>query len=180
MDRRDLFNLSPFSNPPWGGSTWTYVKSPGGVQRAGLVREPKRSSPDDYPPGMNGVQSTWQDGKVATTPYFRATPPSNDGVAEMCAQLPPPYIIPIQYERSEQPKRWNTPEGPVTSVTRPPGHGVGIIPPGYNYKRHNPGGYKFNVYEYTAQTTGGKPIYPPGRGWYEYANTGRLPGNTIY
>lgn len=49
------------------------------------------------------------------------------------------------------------------------------IPPGYTPKRYNPGGLKFHIYNYTVQTTGGKPIYPPGRGWYAYQQSGLYP-----
>nr|QBK86615.1 MAG: hypothetical protein LCMAC102_04110 [Marseillevirus LCMAC102] len=45
-------------------------------------------------------------------------------------------------------------------------------PFGYQPKRPNPGGLKFYMYDYPFQTQGGKPLSHPGKGWYEYENTG--------
>jgi len=179
MDRRDLFNLSPYSNPPWGGSTWTYVHSPGGVYRTDL-RHRELPSPEYYPPGSSVLQRTWDEGSLMERPYFRADTSREDSSVDVgCGNLPPPYIIPNVYRPSGQELRWNTPTGTVTSTARPI-DSTSVIPPGYNPKRHNPGGLKFSMYEYNDQTQGGIPLQHPGRGWYRYENTGELPGNRGY
>lgn len=171
MDRRDLFNLSPFSNPPWGGATWTYSPSPGGVYRTDILWEaPGQRQAMHHPPGTDVQSGTWwtdtvaQDVSRSSNPLFVQQ--------ELC---PPPYTQSGGYVPSNQQRLWQTPRGPVLSPTKPTASAQ-IVPPGYQPKRHNPGGLKFQVYDYTAQTSGGKPLFPPGRGWAQYQLTGRYPG----
>jgi len=77
-----------------------------------------------------------------------------------------PYKCPVAYPSKET---CYSPEKDISD------NNPRCIPFGYAPKRHNPGGLKFYMYDYTVQTTGDRPLTHPGKGWYTYERTGVYP-----